>query len=186
MLNRDGRLIGNPYHYRDGRTDGMLAEAFRRLPRAQIFEQTGIQFLQINSLYQLLAMALSRAPELEAAATLLPMPNLFTYWLTGQPVCEFSIATTTQCYDPRREAWARPLLDAMEIPVDIFPLVVPAGTVLGPLQPSVAEETGDRPHTRDRAGMPRHRVGRGRGACERVGFRLDQLGHMVGYGRRAP
>ena len=67
LLNRDGRLIGSPYHYRDSRTDGMLAEAFSRVPRASIFEQTGIQFLQINSLYQLLAMALARAPELETA-----------------------------------------------------------------------------------------------------------------------
>ena len=142
LLNRSGRLTGNPYHYRDSRTDGMLAEAFARLPRDQIFEQTGIQFLQINSLYQLMAMALSRAPELTAAATLLPMPNLFNYWLTGQAVCEFSIATTTQCYDPRLGTWARPLLAAMEIPIDIFPEITPPGTVLGPLQPSVVEEVG--------------------------------------------
>ncbi len=120
LLNRDGRLIGSPYHYRDNRTDGMLAEAFARVPRASIFEQTGIQFLQINSLYQLLAMVLARAPELDVAAALLPMPALFSYWLTGRPACEFTIATTTQCYDPRKKTWSWPLLQALDIPTGIF------------------------------------------------------------------
>jgi len=142
LLNRHGRLIGNPYHYRDSRTDGMLEEAFRRVPRAEIFEQTGIQFLQINSLYQLLSMIVSGAPELEAARTFLPMPGLFNYWLSGRAVCEFSIATTTQCYDPRRRVWANPLLAAMGIPAHIFPEVIPTGTVIGPLQPAVAGEVG--------------------------------------------
>ncbi len=142
LLNRHGRLIGNPYHYRDGRTDGMLAEAFKRVPRAEIFAQTGIQFLQINSLYQLLSMVTTGAPELVEAETFLPMPSLFSYWLSGQAVCEFSIATTTQCYDPNREGWAEPLLAAMEIPARIFPQIVPAGTVLGRLQPAVSEELG--------------------------------------------
>ena len=142
LLNRQGRLIGNPYHYRDSRTDGMLAEAFRRTPQAEIFDQTGIQFLQINSLYQLLSMALSSAPELAAADTFLPMPSLFSYWLSGRAACEFSIATTTQCYNPRLGGWAAPLLAAMDIPAGIFPEVVPTGTVLGPLQSALAAELG--------------------------------------------
>jgi len=143
LLNRDGRLIGSPYHYRDNRTDGMLAEAFARVPRASIFEQTGIQFLQINSLYQLLAMVLARAPELDVAAALLPMPALFSYWLTGRPACEFTIATTTQCYDPRKKTWSWPLLQALDIPTGIFGEIVPAGTILGPLQPAVARDPWD-------------------------------------------
>jgi len=142
LLNHQGRLIGNPYHYRDSRTDGMLAEAFRRMPQAEIFEQTGIQFLQINSLYQLLSMTLSGAPELAAAATFLPMPSLFSYWLSGRAACEFSIATTTQCYDSRRGGWAESLLASMDIPAGVFPEVVPAGTVLGPLQSALADELG--------------------------------------------
>ena len=142
LLNRHGRLIGNPYHYRDDRTDGMLAEAFRRVPRAEIFSQTGIQFLQLNSLYQLLSMAVSGAPELAEVETFLPMPSLFSYWLSGRAVCEFSIATTTQCYNPRLDDWAAPLLAAMDIPPGIFPEIVPTGTVLGPLQPAVAAELG--------------------------------------------
>lgn len=142
LLNHQGRLIGNPYHYRDNRTDGMLAEAFRRMPQAEIFDQTGIQFLQINSLYQLLSMTLSGAPELAAAATFLPMPSLFSYWLSGRAACEFSIATTTQCYDSRRGSWAAPLLTSMGVPAGIFPEVVPTGTVMGPLQSALADELG--------------------------------------------
>ena len=75
LLDRDGALISNPYHYRDGRTDGMLEEAFRRVPRAEIFEHTGIQFMAINSLYQLLSMVVGGSPSLEVAETFLTMPD---------------------------------------------------------------------------------------------------------------
>ena len=142
LLDRDGALLANPHHYRDSRTDGILTEAFRRLPRQEIFEQTGIQFMPINSLYQLLAMVVQHSPLLDVAHTFLTMPDLFNYWLTGRQVSEFSIATTTQCYDPRRGDWARPLLERFGIPTHIFPPIVPSGTVLGPLLPAVAEEVG--------------------------------------------
>jgi rhamnulokinase len=142
LLDRDGALIANPHHYRDGRTDGMLDVAFRRVPREQIFERTGIQFMQINSLYQLLAMAAGRAPALEIAHTFLTIPDLLNYWLTGRKVCEFTNATTTQCYDPRALDWAGPLLAGLGIPAQIFPEVVAPGTVLGPLREELAEETG--------------------------------------------
>jgi len=142
LLDRDGALLANPHHYRDSRTDGILAEAFRRLPRQEIFAQTGIQFMPINSLYQLLAMVIQHSPVLDVAQTFLTMPDLFNYWLTGRQVSEFSIATTTQCYDPRRGDWARPLLERFGIPSHIFPPIVPSGTVLGPLLPAVADEVG--------------------------------------------
>jgi rhamnulokinase len=142
LLDRAGALIGNPYHYRDDRTDGMIAAAFQRMPREQIFEYTGIQFIQINALYQLLAMALAAAPALEVAATFLTIPDLFNYWLSGQAVCEFTNATTTQCYDPREGNWAAPVLAALGIPRQIFPSVVAPGTALGALRPALAEELG--------------------------------------------
>jgi len=142
LLDRHGVLISNPYHYRDSRTDGMLEEAFRRVPREEIFERTGIQFMQINSLYQLLSMVVRQSPALDVAETFLTMPDLFNYWLTGRQACEFSIATTTQCYDPRQGDWARPLLETLDIPPHIFPEVVSPGTVLGQLSPAVAEEVG--------------------------------------------
>jgi rhamnulokinase len=142
LLGRDDELLGNPFHYRDGRTDGMLEEAFRRVPREEIFQRTGIQFMQINSLYQLLAMSRQRAPVLEHAATFLMIPDLFNFWLTGKKVCEFTDATTTQFYDPRERAWSRGLFDAFGLPSHILPTIVPPGTVLGPLLSSVAEEVG--------------------------------------------
>ncbi len=142
LLARDGTLLGNPYHYRDGRTDGMLEEAFRRMPRAEIFERTGIQFLQINSLYQLLSMAVHDSPALRAAGTFLTTPDLLNYWLTGQKAGELTIATTTQCFNPRANDWDGELLARMGIPAHIFPPVVPPGTDLGGLLPHVAQATG--------------------------------------------
>ncbi len=147
LLDRDGALVANPCHYRDGRTDGMLDEAFRLVPRAEIFEQTGIQFLQLNSLYQLLSMAASGSPLLDIAATFLTIPDLLNYWLTGQAACEFSIATTTQCYNPRTADWARDMLERLGIPAHIFPEIVPPGTDLGPLLPRTAQEVGLSPET---------------------------------------
>ncbi len=142
LLGRDDELSGNPYHYRDRQTDGMMEEAFRRVPREKIFERTGIQFMQINSLYQILAMSLQRVPALEHAATFLMIPDLFNFWLTGRKVCEFTDATTTQFYDPRQRAWARTILDDLGLPFHILPEVVSPGTVLGTLQAGIAEEVG--------------------------------------------
>ena len=84
LLDRQGKLIENPYHYRDDRTDGMVEAAFRRVSQEDIFDQTGIQFMQLNSLYQLLAMVVDRSPSLDLAATFLTIPDLLNYWLTGQ------------------------------------------------------------------------------------------------------
>jgi len=145
LLDRAGALLSNPFHYRDNRTDGMMEEAFRRVPRQQVFGQTGIQFMQINSLYQLLAMVLAESPLLDVARTFLTIPDLFNYWLSGEIACEFTNATTTQCFDPRRRVWAIPLLDALSIPSQIFLPVVQPGTVLGKLLPGVADEVGSAP-----------------------------------------
>lgn len=142
LLDRSGALIGNPTHYRDARTDGMLDVAFARLPRTEIFGQTGIQFMQINTLYQLLSMALNNAPALENATTFLTIPDLFNYWLTGRKVCEFTNATTTQAFNPLTGNWATDLLTALDIPTHLFPDIVKPGTVLGPVQRAVCEELG--------------------------------------------
>jgi rhamnulokinase len=142
LLDRAGALIGNPYHYRDSRTNGLMEGAFKRLPRERIFDMTGIQFLQFNTLYQLFSMAVQQSPSLQLTETFLTIPDLFNYWLSGRKVCEFTMATTTQCYDPRERAWSRPVLDTLGIPARIFPHVVQPGTVLGPVLRKVAEETG--------------------------------------------
>jgi len=142
LLDRAGVLLGNPYHYRDGRTDGIIEEAFRRVSREEIFAATGIQFMQINSLYQLLAMVWRDDPALKVAETLLFIPDLLNFWLTGRKVSECTIASTSQCLDPFTGEWAGSLLDRMGIPAAIFPKVVAPGTVLGELLPHIAAETG--------------------------------------------
>jgi hypothetical protein len=131
LLDGQGRLIGNPVHYRDGRTAGMMELAVARLARDEIFAQTGIQFLPINTLYQMLSLVESASPQLQIAETFLTAPDLLNYWLTGAKVCEFSIATTTQMFNPITGSWAKPLLDQLGIPSHIFPEVVPPGTRLG-------------------------------------------------------
>ncbi len=145
LLDKDSNLLGNPYHYRDTRTNGMLEEAFRRVPREQIFAQTGIQFLPINTLYQLLAMVIARDPQLESAQTFLTIPDLFNHWLSGSVCCEFTNATTTQCFHPLSRGWAFPLLEALGIPTHIFPPTCEPGTHLGRLLPATAKETGAGP-----------------------------------------
>ena len=142
LLDRTGALVGNPYHYRDARTDGMMEQAFRYVPRDEIFARTGIQFMPINTLYQLFSMVVHKSPELDVAQTFLTMPDLLNHWLTGHQVCEFSNATTTQCYDPNADDWALPMLERLGIPTHLFPRVVQPGTLLGQLLPAVEEEVG--------------------------------------------
>ena len=84
LLDKNGGLLSNPFHYRDTRTDGMLEEAFKSMSRADIFTHTGIQFMQINTLYQLLAMALQRSPLFDVAKVFVTIPDLFNYWLSGE------------------------------------------------------------------------------------------------------
>ncbi len=171
LLTRRGELLAQPWHYRDARTDGMLARAFRIVPRREIFRQTGIQFMQINTLYQLLAMQRRHPDLLEHAATLLMMPDLFHWLLCGSKVAEFTDASTSQCVHPVRRTWARGLLKKFGIPTHFLPALVRAGTDLGPLRPMVAERAGlagtvrvVAPPTHDTAsavaGVPTDRTGR--------------------------
>ena len=142
LLAADDTLLGNPFHYRDSRTDGMMDEAFKIVARNEIYEATGVQFMQLNSLYQLLAMVQAGSPALDAARAFLTMPDLFNFWLSARKANEFTIATTSQCYDPRAGDWARGMLDKLGIPSFIFGEIVAPGTVLGPLRSSVVNETG--------------------------------------------
>jgi rhamnulokinase len=142
LLDRTGNLLGNPYSYRDGRTAGMMTLAFEQVPRRDVFMATGVQPMQYNTLYQLLAMVHARDPQLDAAATLLTLPGLFSYWLSGRPAIERTHASTTQCLDAGASGWATDLLDALRIPTRIFPPVTDPGTLLGPLSVDVAAETG--------------------------------------------
>ncbi|MBK9167769.1 MAG: rhamnulokinase [Bryobacterales bacterium] len=140
LLDESGALIDNPRHYRDARTSGIPERLFRTLPREQIHRRTGVQFMQINTLYQLHAML--GTPALERAGTLLMMPDLFHYWLTGVIRGEVTIASTTQFFDPRARCWAGDLLEGAGIPPAILPELVEPGTLLAPLRDEVARAAG--------------------------------------------
>jgi rhamnulokinase len=142
LLDSQGALLSNPFHYRDERTDGMLEEAFKRMSRAEIFSNTGIQFMQINTLCQLLAMSVRQSPLFDVAKTFVTIPDLFNFWLSGEITNEFTNSTTTQCLDPRKRDWATPVLDAMNIPAHLFGPITESGMLIGMLLPRVAEETG--------------------------------------------
>lgn len=141
LLGRHDELLGYPLHYRDRRTAGIFEQAFARVPREAIFEATGLQFMEFNTLYQLLAMKLADSPLLDVAQSLLMMPDLFHWLLTGVKTNEYTNATTTQCFDPRRQVWAAELLARMDLPVHIFGPVAAPGTRLGGLRSEVAAET---------------------------------------------
>jgi rhamnulokinase len=131
LLDKHGDLLGNPVCYRDNRTDGMMEIAFERVPKEQIFARTGIQFMRINTLYQLMSLVESSSPLLEAAHTFLATPDLLNYWLTGEKACEYTIATTTQMLDAQTRCWATDLLTKLGLPSHIFPDIVQPGTRLG-------------------------------------------------------
>ncbi len=142
LIGRGETLLGNPVHYRDARTDGMLDAAFARVSRERIYEITGLQFLPFNTLYQLLAMSQAGSPLLECAETLLMMPDLIHYLLTGRKASERTDASTTQLLDPRSGSWSTELCEALNIPRSILPELIEPGTEIGPIRKSVVDELG--------------------------------------------
>jgi rhamnulokinase len=145
LLGRGGTLLGNPRHYRDPHTETIMDEALARVSRLDVFRQTGIQFMRFNSLFQLLALQRDRSPLLDAAETLLFIPDLFHYWLTGLKVNEYTDASTGQLIDPTVRTWAHGLIHAFALPERLFGTLVAPGTVLGPIRAGVATDTGVRP-----------------------------------------
>lgn len=144
LLDSNGDLLGNPVHYRDSRTEGVPERVFRKVPKDDLYRATGIQFMQLNTIFQLAALAQSRSPHLDSARTLLFMPDLFRYWLTGRRGIEWTIASTSQCFDPRRRTPIRGVLRRLGVPSALFPPIVEPGTAVGGLLPQIESETGAR------------------------------------------
>ena len=141
LIDTQGRLVQNPVHYRDGRRaramDGVLAQ----IPARELYERTGIQLMPINTVFELGAMAAEADPALDAAGTMLLIPDLLHYWFCGAATTEFTNATTTQCFDPHAGGWAADLLERIDVPTRLLPDIVQPGTRLAPLGAAVAEET---------------------------------------------
>jgi rhamnulokinase len=142
LLGADGALIDNPRHYRDPRTAGLAQEMFAKVPRAEIFAATGIQFMELNSLYQLWAVHRQSPWLLRNAKALLFMPDLFNYFLCGTMASERTIASTSQFYDPARGRFATELLEKLEMPTGFLADLVDPGQRLGAVRPAVAEACG--------------------------------------------
>lgn len=142
LLTKTGEMLGQPYCYRDARTTGQLDATLRRVPRAEIFAQTGLQFMEINSLYQLLAFQQTNRALLDQADKFLMMADVFHWLMCGSQVVEFTNATTSQCYHPTQRGWSYDLLRKLELPTQIFPEVVDPGTKLGRLRESLATRCG--------------------------------------------
>jgi rhamnulokinase len=145
LVGRGDTLLGNPVHYRDARTDGMVDRACALVPRRRIYEVTGLQFLPFNTAFQLLAMKEGGSPLLDCAETLLMMPDLFGWLLTGRRAGERTDASTTQLLDPRDGSWSAELCDGLGLPRRILPELIEPGTELGPLRRSLADELGIAP-----------------------------------------
>jgi rhamnulokinase len=140
LVGRGDTLLGNPVHYRDARTVGVIEEATRVVSREEIYRITGLQFLPINTLYQLLSLQKAKSPLLEVAETLLMIPDLIGWLLTGNRAGEHTNASTTQLFDPQTSTWSSELCQSFKLPHAILPPLVEAGTELGTLRPSVIQE----------------------------------------------
>lgn len=143
FIDRNGQLMDNPYNYRDLRTAGMQEKAFELVPRSEIYKTTGIQFANLNSLYQLLAVKYSKQPwQFDVADKLLFVPDLLNYFLTGIPACEYTIASTSQMLDAKSRNWAWDMLEKLGLPTGLLQKIVMPGNILGDILPAVTDEIG--------------------------------------------
>lgn len=142
LLDKEGKLLCNPLHYRDENTMGIIEEADKVVPKAEIYERTGIQFARYNSLFQLYSLATKRPDLLERAEKLLFIPDLMAYFLTGEMKAEFTIASTSQMLNAKTQAWDEELLEKLSIPKRLLPEIIPCGSISGMLSDEICEELG--------------------------------------------
>lgn len=145
LIDVRGRLIENPYHYRDSRTDGMMEKAFELMPREDIYKNTGIQFMQLNTIYQLLAMREANSPALQQAHKLIFMADLVSYYLCDKVFAEYTLASTSGLMNMKTGQWAQEVFDRFSLSIDIMPEVISPGTIVGPLKSELADELGIEP-----------------------------------------
>ncbi|MCP1110941.1 rhamnulokinase [Ohessyouella blattaphilus] len=142
LLDEHGVLLENAIHYRDDRTLGMQEEVFKVLPKDRVYNLSGNQFENFNTIFQVYALVKKRPWLLERAETLLLTPDLFNYFLTGEKKAEYTMATTTQLMDAKNRCWSQEILEALEIPEKLLAEIVPSGTTVGELSEDICEELG--------------------------------------------
>lgn len=142
LLDKNGDLVQNPIHYRDARTSGIMDEVFAKVGRDKLYEVTGNQFMELNTIFQLYALATKHPEILAQADSALLMPDLFGYFLTGKKLSEYSIASTTQLMNPYTKKWNKDIMKTLGIPENLFPDIVKSGTELGYVTDDICEELG--------------------------------------------
>jgi len=142
LLDADGKLLTQPFHYRDARTDGMMPRVFKTISQEEIYQRTGLQFMQFNTIYQLASEVRAERPELQQAKQLLMIPDLLNYFLTGRAVNEYTNASTTQLFDAKTRTWDFELIRKLNIPEKIFGEIIEPGTIIGSLTPELQKELG--------------------------------------------
>ncbi|TFG04300.1 MAG: rhamnulokinase [Promethearchaeota archaeon] len=142
LLDHAGNLVSLPYHYRDNRTNKISQDVFKIVSKEKIYDITGIQFMQINTIFQLYSMVRDKNPDLLRAKTFLHIADFFHYLLTKKVACEYTLATTSQLYDLHEKRWSYELIDKLGLNSKIFPEIVPHSTIIGPLLPNLSEEVG--------------------------------------------
>ncbi|MEF9942072.1 MAG: rhamnulokinase family protein [Lachnospiraceae bacterium] len=140
LLDKEGNLLENPIHYRDGRTAGMIEKSLEKIDREAFYEITGNQFMELNTVFQLVALAEQRPELLERVDKMLLTPDLFNYFLTGKKFAEYSIASTTQLMDAHKGEWSNEVIEALDLPKKIFPSIIPCGTMVGEITDEICEE----------------------------------------------
>ncbi|MDI3548833.1 MAG: rhamnulokinase [Halanaerobiales bacterium] len=142
LLDKNDNLLSNPYHYRDSRTDGMVEEVFGKVPKEKVYQQTGIQTIQLNTLFQLYADLKYRPWILNNASTLLFTPDLLNFFLTGEKFNEYTISSTSQFFNPKKNEWVSVILEELGIPTRILQQIVYPGERIGKLLDDIKEECG--------------------------------------------
>ena len=142
LLDKTGHLLSNPVHYRDARTKGMAEKLHAIIPSRTLYQRTGIQIMEINTIYQLYSMVRANSPLLDKAVSMLLIADLISYFLSGTPAQEYTLATTSEMYDAEKRDWSRDTLLSAKIPPVMMPEIVAPGTVVGPLLDAVAAECG--------------------------------------------
>ncbi len=142
FIDSAGQLVGNPVAYRDERTNGMMEKAFEKISKEEIYRHTGIQFMQLNTIFQLFSYYQENNPQIKVSDRLILLPDLFSYFLTGKVIAEYTMASTTQLLDAKSKTWAKPIFDKLGIPIEIMPPVSEPATLIAPLKKDIAAETG--------------------------------------------
>ena len=142
LLDEHGELLECAVHNRDSRTVGMQEAVFENIPKEELYQRTGLQFENFNTIFQLYSLVQKRPWILERADKLLLLPDLFNYFLTGEKRAEYTMASTTQLMDVQNKEWCASVFSALQIPESLMPEIVPSGTVIGKLLPEICEELG--------------------------------------------